>query len=70
MRRAYDLFLECRSEASVRDYLNTVTSHKWTTTAVNRLLTNEVYKGTLIFGHWRKEDAWPPVVEPEAWKAV
>ena len=70
VRRAFDLFLESRSQAIVREYLNAVTSRKWTTTTVKNLLTNEVYKGVLQFGDWRKEDAWTPLVETGVWEAV
>jgi len=70
LRRAYDLFLECRSQAAVREYLTAVAPRKWTTTAVKRLLTNVAYKGVFQFGDWRKEDAWTPVVDPEIWEAV
>ena len=68
--RAYELFLECRSQATVREYLNAVTPRKWTTTTVKALLMNENLKGTLVFGDWRKEEAWIPVIEPELWQAV
>ena len=70
VQRAYDLFLECRSQATVREYLNVVTTRKWTTTTVKALLTNEVYKGTIVFGQWRKEDAWEPIIATETWQAV
>jgi len=70
VRRAYDLFLETRQQAAVREYLNDVTPRRWTTTTVKNLLTNEVYKGILVFGQWRKEDAWEPAVEPAVWNAV
>ena len=73
LRRAYDLFLETRSQAAVCEYLSVVAPRNWTTTAVKRLLTNEAYeayKGVLQFGDWRKEGAWMPVVDPETWQAV
>ena len=70
LQRAYDLFLECRSQATVREYLATVAPRNWTTTSVKRLLTNEAYKGVLQFGDWRKEDAWTPVIDPATWQAV
>ncbi len=68
--RAYDLFIESRSQAAVREYLNAVTTRRWTTTQVKRLLTNEAYKGVQQFGQWRNDDCWTPVVEPETWEAV
>ena len=61
--RAFALFLETRSLAEVGKYLNTVTLRHWTTTSVKNLLTNEVYKGVLHFGQWRKEDAWEPIID-------
>jgi len=70
VRRAYDLFLEARSLAAVRDYLSAVTPRTWNTTRTKALLTSEAYKGVCQFGQWRKEDAWPPVVEPDVWQAV
>ncbi len=33
-------------------------------------LTNEVYKGTIVFGQWRKEEAWEPIIASETWQAV
>ena len=60
--RAFDIFIETRSQSSVREYLNAVTSRQWTTTTVKNLLNNEVYKGVLQFGDWRKENCWTPVV--------
>ena len=70
VRRAYDFFLECRSQAAVREYLNAVTLRQWTTTTVKSLLTNETYKGVCQFGQWRREGAWTPLVDPETWQAV
>ncbi len=70
LRRAYDLFLECRSQATVREYLAVVAPRNWTTTAVKRLLTNEAYKGVLQFGDWRNETAWTPIIDPQTWQAV
>ncbi len=54
----------------MRDYLKSVSSLNWTTTSAKRLLTNEVYKGVLQFGDWRKEDAWQPIIEAEIWQTV
>ncbi len=70
VRCAYALYLEARSLAAVREYLNSVTPRKWTTTTAKNLLTNEVYKGILQFGDWRKEDAWVPIVEADVWQEV
>lgn len=70
LQRAYDLFLECRSQATVRKYLTTVAPRNWTTTSVKRLLTNEAYKGVLQFGDWRNETAWTPIIDLETWQAV
>ena len=68
--RAFDIFIETRSQSSVREYLNAVTSRQWTTTTVKNLLNNEVYKGVLQFGDWRKENCWTPVVSLEIWESV
>ena len=70
VRQAFALYLETRQQAKVTEYLNAVTTRQWTTTTVKNLLTNEVYKGVLQFGDWRKEDAWEPVVESTVWEAV
>ena len=70
VRQAFALFLETGQQAKVREYLNAVTTRSWTTTAVKRLLTNEVYKGDIVFGQWRNAGAYEAVVAAEAWEAV
>ena len=68
--QAYDLYRECRSIANVRNYLNSVSERKWTTTTVKALLTNELYKGNLSFGQWRNDGSQPALVRPDVWEAV
>ena len=70
VRQAFALFLDTGQQAKVREYLNAVTARSWTTTAVKRLLTNEVYKGDIVFGQWRNEGAYETIVDPQAWEAV
>ena len=70
VRQAFALFLEAGQQAKVREYLNAVTTRSWTTTGVKNLLTNPVYKGDIVFGQWRNEGAYEPVVAPETWEAV
>ena len=70
MRSAFDLFLTRRKVAAVRDYLNSVTGRRDTTTSAKYLLQNEVYAGNYVFGDWRKDEAHPAIVEKEVWQAV
>ena len=70
VKQAFALYLETRQQAKVCEYLNAVTLRQWTSTTVKNLLTNEVYKGVLQFGDWRKEDAWEPTVDLSVWDAV
>lgn len=70
VRQAFALFLETSHQAKVREYLNAVTTRSWTTTAVKRLLTNEVYKGDIVFGKWRNAGAYEAVIGAETWDAV
>ena len=70
VRQAFGLFLETGQQAKVREYLNAVTVRSWTTTTVKHLLTNEVYKGNIVFGQWRNEGAYDAVVDPATWNAV
>ena len=70
VRQAFNLFLDSGQQARMREYLNAVTTRSWTTTAVKRLLTNEVYKGDIVFGQWRNAGACEAMVAAEAWEAV
>ncbi len=68
--QAYDLFLEKRTIAAVREYLKVVTDRQWTTTKVKELLTKELYKGDYVFGQWRNNGSQPALVSVEVWQAV
>ena len=68
--QAYDLYQEYRSIAHVRNYLNSVSERKWTTTTVKSLLTNELYKGNLVFELRRNNGSQPVLVHPDVWEAV
>jgi len=70
VRQAFALFLETRQQAKVREYLNAVTTRRWTSTTVKNLLTNPVYRGDIVFGQWCNAGAWEAAVEPETWEAV
>ena len=70
VRQAFALFLEARSLAEVRAYLNSVTDRTWTTTRAKAMLMNEAYKGALVFGQWRNEAAWEPVVSRDTWRPL
>jgi site-specific DNA recombinase len=70
VRFAFDLFLIQRKVAAVRDYLNSVTGRRYTTTSAKYLLQNEVYTGNYVFGKWRKDDAHPAIVDKEVWQTV
>lgn len=68
--RAFQILLEGRRVALVCEYLNTVTTKKWTTTATKRLLSDERYLGVAIWGVQRKEGAFPALVDRETWEAT
>jgi site-specific DNA recombinase len=70
VRYAFDLFLTKRTVASVREYLNSVTNRRYTSTTAKYLLTNEIYIGNYNFGDWRKEDVFSPIVAREVWNEV
>ncbi|MGI4791516.1 MAG: recombinase family protein [Janthinobacterium lividum] len=70
VRFCFDLFLQARKIAAVRNHLATITGGKWTTTKTKRLLTNEVYIGNYLFGAHRKDEAHPAIVDIETWQAT
>ena len=70
VRQAFALFLDTGQQAKVREYLNAVTTRSWTCTTVKHMLTNEVYKGTIVFGQWRNEAAYEAIVSLDMWEAV
>ncbi len=68
--KAYALFLETSSFTRVQDYLNAVTERQWGLNTTISLLQRETYTGVLLFGQWRNEQAFPPVVDRQTWEAV
>ncbi len=70
VRDAYNLFLQFRNIAKVRDYLKAVTSRQWDTTKTKRLLTNEAYIGVQSVGDHRNEEGYPIIVPPDLWSRV
>ena len=70
VRHAYEMALSRSTQADIREYLNSLTSRKWTVMTVKNLLTNPVYKGDIVFGQWQNVGAYEPVVDGETWEAV
>ena len=68
--QAFNIFLETKSTEKVRQYLNGVTTRLWSLDSVALLLSNEVYRGVLIFGQWRNNSSHEPIIHDELWKAV
>ena len=68
VRFCFDLFVEKRKIASVRNHLAAVTGQNWTTTKTRHLLTNEVYIGNYLFGELRKDGAHQAIVAAETWQ--
>ncbi len=68
VRFCFDLFVEKRKIASVRNHLAAITGQNWTTTKTKHLLTNEVYIGNYLFGESRKDGAHPAIVDAEIWQ--
>ena len=64
----YDMFIEKRKIASVRNHLTAITGRNWTTTKTKHLLTNEVYIGNYLFGESRKDGAHPAIVDTAVWQ--
>lgn len=60
---AFHVYIQKRTLASVRQFLNDSTSRKWTTTTVKHLISNRAYVGVQEFGEWINETAWEPVVD-------
>ncbi len=60
---AFDVYLQKRTLAAVRQFMNDSTSRKWTTTTVKHLISNRAYVGIQEFGEWINETAWDPVVD-------
>jgi site-specific DNA recombinase len=70
VRQAFSLYAEQGSLADVRNYLDSVTSRRWSTTTTKSLLTNEVFRGVQVFGQWRNDAAHEAIVTQELWQAV
>ncbi len=70
VRHAYEMALSLSTLADIREYLNGVTTRKWTTTTVKYLLMNETYSGVQCFGDWRNENGHEAIVDWETWNAV
>lgn len=60
---AFDVYIQKRTLAAVRQFLNDSTSRKWTTTTVKHLISNRAYVGVQEFGEWTNETAWEPIVD-------
>lgn len=67
---AGELYVETGSYARVQSYLEAVTGHFWRLDLVKYLLTNEVYRGVLRHGDWRKENAHEPIIHDELWDKI
>ena len=70
VRVSFEMFLESKSLASVRDFLSSVSNRKWTTTTAKALLQNRTYLGELRFGDWENLNAFPPLIPTEIFDAV
>ena len=68
MRRIFDMAVNGKSVLDITRALNeegipTTTGKPWLKTTVHRLLTNEAYTGTLVWGHNAKDGSEPVPVE-------
>ena len=70
VRHAYEMALSRSTQADIREYLNSLTSRKWTVTTVKNLLTNETFTGVQNFGDWRNEHDHEAIVDRATWDAV
>lgn len=76
VRHAFDLLLRERSLGKVLRYLESACEaaalpHRWTTTRVRNLLSNEVYIGVLRLGDLANEAAFnPPLIPREIWESA
>lgn len=68
--RDFEAFAETHSGVSVQTYLNAMTDRNWTLDNVTYLLRNEAYRGILVFGVWRNENAHEAIISPELWEEV
>jgi len=70
VKLCFELFLESKSLATVRDYLSTASSRKWTTTTTKALLQNRAYLGEVRFGEWENLSAFEPIVTVEVFECA
>ncbi len=80
-KRAFNIALSGKGMKEIakgfnNDGITTATGKKWASTGIHRLLTNEAYTGTLVWGKRsdtppvRIENAWPAVVDRETFLKV
>ena len=74
VQRIFDMALGGQSVLDITRRLNsegvpTTNGKPWLKTTVHRLLTNEAYSGTLVWGHNAK-DGTPPVRVEDAFPAI
>lgn len=67
---AFDVFLQHRTVAAVRNYLKECSAREWTSSTTKNLLTNHAYVGVQSYGEWINEKAWTPIVEREVFEQV
>lgn len=73
VRRIYNDYLKGRTDGQVARALNdagirTKAGGPWHTSAVQRILTNPAYKGTLVYRDITCEDAFPVIIDPHTWE--
>lgn len=73
--RLYDDYLSGRTDGQIKTALNhdgirTRAGGPWHISAVQRILTNPAYKGTLVYGDIVAEGAYPVIIQPERWEEV
>ena len=67
---AYTLMHDRKSVAVVREFLMNTTGQMWSYDKVKRLLSNEKYKGVLMYGLNRNENAHEAIVPNDLWENV
>ncbi len=88
VRAAFDMSSNDMGLKAIAKDLNsqgyrTSTGHRWSTTYLHKVLTNEAYCGTLVWGKEhsrgshsqaeppiRVENAWPAIISPDVFRAV
>ena len=69
-RAAFDLFVDTRSHADVRDYLISVTGQAWDFDRVGRVLRNDAYRGVMRFGEWVNYTSHEAIITEAVWDAA